>query len=110
MWCVACYNADVEKTTLYLPGELQSILRQLARRTGRAQADLIREALTEYVSRQEHPRPRSIGAGEDADLAARDSEAWLRREWDPDAAATSSTDAGAAAAGQTGGRRPRLDL
>ncbi len=94
----------MEKTTLYLPGELQSILRQLARRTGRAQADLIREALTEYVSRQEPPRPRSIGAGEDADLAARDSKAWLRSDWDRVAAVTEPAETGRAGSGE---ERPR---
>jgi predicted transcriptional regulator len=108
----------MEKTTLYLSSELQSILRQLARRTGRAQADLIREALTEYVSRQEHPRPRSLGAGEDADLAARDSEEWLRSDWERVAAtgpaSGSLPPAGSAPAGsastrsaQAGSQRPR---
>jgi len=51
----------MEKTTLYLPTELQASLRALARRTGRSQANLIREALETYVAGQERPRPKSIG-------------------------------------------------
>lgn len=72
----------MEKTTLYLSGELQRSLRELARRTGRRQADLIREALTEYVGRVERPWPRSIGAAADGSLDAADGERWLRDEWE----------------------------
>jgi hypothetical protein len=72
----------VNKTTLYLSPETQRLLRELARRTGRHQAEVIREALDTYL-KQHGGRvlPRSIGAGEDAELAARDSEEWLRAQW-----------------------------
>ncbi len=72
----------VQKTTLYLPESLQRRLRALARASRRPQAELIREALEGYVAAQSRPIARSIGAGSDESLAARDSEKWLRAEWD----------------------------
>jgi alkylated DNA nucleotide flippase Atl1 len=71
----------MEKTTLYLPTELQRSLRDLSQRTGRAQASLVREALEDYVSRQDLPWPRSIGSVSDGTVSGRDSEEWLTREW-----------------------------
>ena len=71
----------MEKTTLYLPAELQRALRALARRTGRSQAVLIREALERYIAGSEVPRPRSIGAAADGALAAPDAKAWVRDRW-----------------------------
>lgn len=71
----------MEKTTLYLPADLQRALREEGRRSGRSQAQVIREALTAHLARRRRPKPRSIGIAEDGRLAARDSEAWLYREW-----------------------------
>jgi hypothetical protein len=53
----------VEKTTVYLDADLRRELQVLARRTGRPQAELIRQALAEYVGRQAKPSlPSFIGA------------------------------------------------
>lgn len=71
----------VEKTTLYLPADLQRALQEQARRSGRPQAELVREALRAYLEGTASPRPRSLGLGEDAGLSGRDSEAWLERQW-----------------------------
>jgi len=71
----------MHKTTLYLSDELRQTLEAAARRTGRAQADLVREALRTYLETLAPPVARSIGAGDDADLSARDSEDWLRSQW-----------------------------
>ena len=71
----------MEKTTLYLPGELQRGLRDLSRRTGRPQAQIIREALASYVAGQERPWPKSIGSAADGAISGSDSESWLREEW-----------------------------
>lgn len=80
--CHIWYMVDtMQKTTLYLPSELQRGLRDLSQRTGRAQASIIREALAEYVSRQDQPWPRSIGSADDGLVRGRDSEAWLADEW-----------------------------
>jgi hypothetical protein len=71
----------MEKTTLYLPGELQAGLRDISRRTGRSQAALIREALSDYIAAQERPWPRSIGSAADGTVSGGDSEDWMRKEW-----------------------------
>jgi hypothetical protein len=75
----------MEKTTLYLPEELQASLRALAKQRKRPQAELIREALTEYVGRQERPLPTSIGMVADWTIPAREARAWIQREWDKEA-------------------------
>ena len=73
----------MNKTTLYLPDDTQRRLRDVAKRTGRSQAELIRTALDRHLADEPSPLPGSIGAGEDAGLSARDSEDWLRANWRP---------------------------
>ncbi len=75
------YGDRMHKTTLYLSEELRQTLEAAARRTGRAQADLVREALRAYLDALAPPVGRSIGAGDDPGLSARDSKDWLRRQW-----------------------------
>jgi len=54
----------VIKTTLYLPEADYRRLKALARREGRAAAELVREAVSEYASRHGARRlPQSLGAG-----------------------------------------------
>lgn len=72
----------MEKTTLYLPAELQRRLSDAARRSGRSQADLIREALTIFLGELGKPQPRSIGILDDPELRGEHAEAWLRQAWD----------------------------
>ncbi len=50
------------KTTVYFDDELALALRQVAQAEGRAQADLIREAVAQYVSRSARPTSTGIGA------------------------------------------------
>lgn len=71
----------MQKTTLYLPDETQRRLRELAKRSGRAQADLIRQALDRYLGTEAQALPTSVGSGEDATLSGRDSGDWLRSNW-----------------------------
>ena len=71
----------MEKTTLYLPAELRRALKEAARREGKSQAELIREALSAYLARREKPRLRSLGVGEDPELSGRASEKWLEEVW-----------------------------
>src|SRR5437899_1297171 len=72
----------MNKTTLYLSPETQRNLRDLAKRTGRHQADVIRQALGQYLQQHgQRPPLRSIGSGEDGELAARDSEDRLNARW-----------------------------
>jgi hypothetical protein len=73
--------AEMHKTTLYLPVDTRRRLRDVAVRTGRSQAEIVRLAVERYRASEAPPRPRSLAAGEDAGLDARDSEAWLRAHW-----------------------------
>ena len=52
------------KTTVYLDGPAYRRLQQLARQERRAAAELVREAVVEYVRRRAPARrPRSLAAG-----------------------------------------------
>ena len=77
---VALSLTPMNKTTLYLPSDLQRA-QDCDWGTGRRQADIVREALELFLREQKPLFPRSIGIGEDTELAARDSEAWLEAEW-----------------------------
>jgi hypothetical protein len=56
--------SELTKTTLYLPEADYRRLKELARREGRATAELVREAVVEYARRRGARRlPRSLGAG-----------------------------------------------
>ncbi len=67
----------MERTTLYLPADLHRTLRETARREGRTQADLLRQAVEEYLKRRSPPLPRSIGVGDDPGLSSSAVKAWL---------------------------------
>ena len=73
----------MQKTTVYLTDEIHRSLKNFARRTGRSEAELVREALSSFLAQQSRPQPRSIGATADGRLAARDSEDWLKANWRP---------------------------
>ncbi|MEO8605980.1 MAG: CopG family transcriptional regulator [bacterium] len=66
--------ATQQKTTVYLDPEAYEHLKVIARREDRAPAQLVREAVAEYVARHAAPgKPRSIGSGRSGrgDLSAR---------------------------------------
>lgn len=71
----------VEKTTVYLTGELRRALKEAARSEKKAQAEVLRKALEEYLGRQERRLPLSLGLGEDGELSGEDSEDWLHEQW-----------------------------
>jgi len=71
----------MEKTTIYLPEALRRALKEAARAENKAQAEVIRLALEEYLERRGRVLPLSIGLGEDPELSGADSEAWLEAEW-----------------------------
>ncbi len=68
----------MKRTTVYLEEETDLEFGRLARQQDRPKAELIREALKAYISREQKPRklPRSIGMGRSGmpDLAERDEE------------------------------------
>ena len=73
----------MEKTTVYLSTNLQHNLAQTAQQLGKSQAELIRQAITEYLERHAPKRQfASLGAGEDAEFAARDTDEFLQAAWD----------------------------
>jgi predicted transcriptional regulator len=69
--------AHVQKTTVYIDPRTKRDLEALSRRTGRAQAELLREALVEYVGRHRPPAlptfvaTAAVGGDAGADLEAR---------------------------------------
>jgi predicted transcriptional regulator len=70
-------TGSYEKTTVYLASGDYRALKGLARRQGRYPAELVREAIAEYVVRREAaPAPRSIGVGRSgrADVSERAEE------------------------------------
>ena len=71
----------MEKTTLYLTGELQRSLTAMAKHEGRSQAEIIRAALESYLSGRARVPLRSLGAGSDDELSGANSEEWLRLSW-----------------------------
>jgi len=73
----------MNKTTLYLPDTTRRRLRELAKRTGRRQSDLVRQALERYLATESSPLPASVGSGDDAEVSGRESEDWLRANWRP---------------------------
>ena len=76
----------MQKTTLYLADDQAIALKHFAKRTGRRRADVIREAVADYLTRQpEPPLPSSIGSGHDGKLSGTDSEKWLEQNWRPEA-------------------------
>jgi hypothetical protein len=84
MW----YHTIVVKTTVYLEDEHALALRQLSESLQRPQAELIRDAISEYTSRLARPKPKGVGRFRSGrnDLGERAEElldqAALRREWD----------------------------
>lgn len=72
----------VKKTTLYLSADIERRLRDAARRTRRPQAELIREALYQYLE-NEVPTSSWIGSIDDWDVTGENSEDWLRANWRP---------------------------
>lgn len=71
----------MEKTTLYLPSDLQRSLGAAAKREGRSQAEIIREAISAYLTGRAPTLLRSIGAGSDGEVSGATSEDWLRKNW-----------------------------
>jgi predicted transcriptional regulator len=71
----------MEKTTVYLSEEIQRGLGAVARRTGRPKAELIREALEQYLEREDTPTiPSWVGSIDAPGLQGRDIRAY-REEW-----------------------------
>jgi predicted DNA-binding protein len=75
------YSDIMQKTTLYLPDDLQHELQDASRRTGLAQAEIIRAALRAYFDRVGRPAPQSLAMVADGGVPAAEAKAWIRQEW-----------------------------
>lgn len=72
----------MEKTTVYLPVSLQERLRTAARREGRSQAQLVREAIEEHLERGARDIPNIVAMFDEAPrVTSDDVKARIRREW-----------------------------
>ena len=71
----------MDRTTILIPPELRRRLADEARRRRVPQSELIRDALTRYLSEGEAEPPRLVGSAEVEGLEAREVKSWVRREW-----------------------------
>jgi Ribbon-helix-helix protein, copG family len=72
----------MQKTTVYLPIHLHERLRSTAKREGRPQADLVREAIEERLDRSDQHAPSIVGMfDEPVDVTSHDVKDRIRREW-----------------------------
>jgi predicted transcriptional regulator len=74
----------MDRTTVYLPHKLRAELREIARRYGLAQSEVMREALAVYLAQQELPLPLTIGMGESDSVRGMEYEELLKRRWKRD--------------------------
>ncbi|HEY7033349.1 MAG TPA: CopG family transcriptional regulator [Thermomicrobiales bacterium] len=74
----------MDKTTIYIPAALHAELKAIARRSGRAQAEVIREALASYVAQQERLLPKTIGIVSSGRVRGADVDQWLAENWKRD--------------------------
>jgi hypothetical protein len=65
----------MERTTVYLDAALKRKLAETAKRRGITEAKLLREALSEYLKREERPRVEPVGKSTDGGVAGRVDEA-----------------------------------
>jgi len=68
----------MERTNVFLPTELRRRLADEARRRGRPQAELVREALERYLAEAAPERPRVVGVADVPGMDARRAKAWVR--------------------------------
>lgn len=74
----------MKTTPIELPDELVSVVRRLAGESNRSEAEVVREALAQYIELSKRPLPKLVGMGSDANVRAADSEEWLLNHWNPE--------------------------
>ena len=78
----------MKKTTIYLTSEQMMELDALSRRRNRPKADLIREAVAEYIADEPSPMPSWIGMideqHDDGALRSDNVDEWLNEHWRPE--------------------------
>ena len=71
----------MDTTTHALSAELQAELDQVSRETGRAQTELVIDAVEAYLRQYRLSRFLSIGAGHSDEVTGKNSEDWLFANW-----------------------------
>jgi hypothetical protein len=77
------YAKHMKRTTVFLDEELESRLDEASARLGQAKAEIVREALDEYLRRHARPWPSSIGVGESPHdgITSVNVKEWVHRQW-----------------------------
>ena len=77
------YAIYMKRTTVFLPEDLERLLQETARRTNRPQAEIVREALAQYLRAQPRPWPCSVGMGKNPDrsITSDNIKEWVRERW-----------------------------
>src|SRR5947209_5396558 len=77
------YDICMKRTTIFLPEDLEHLLQETARRSRKPQAEIVREALTQYLAKQARPWPRSVGMASDPDesVDSANVKEWIRGRW-----------------------------
>lgn len=73
----------MKKTTLYLDEEVLAEIKLTSRSEGRSEAEILREAISDYLERRRSELPSIFGTGSGGRFDARDSEDWLLEHWKP---------------------------
>jgi len=75
---------SMKKTTLYLEEEVLAEIKLTSRSEGRSEAEILREAIDDYLERRRSALPSIFGQGVGTKFTAAESEDWLRENWKPD--------------------------
>ena len=71
------------KTTIYIPDQQMAELEAASRREQRPKAEIIRDALGEYLCKSAPRKPQSRGIFEDHEVDSTNLDEWLRENWHP---------------------------
>lgn len=74
------------KSTFYLASDRMAALDALAKQEARPKAEILRDALDEYLERHARPLPSWIGMIDDDDdsLTSTNVDEWLAAHWHPE--------------------------
>lgn len=73
----------MKKTTVYLDDAVLAEIKIVSRSEGRSEAELLRNAVDEYLERRRAALPSIFGKGSGGKFDAADSEDWLHENWKP---------------------------
>lgn len=73
----------MKKTTLYLDDAVLAEIKIVSRSEGRSEAELLRNAIDDYLERRRSELPPIFGTGSGGKFTGAESEDWLRENWNP---------------------------